>query len=310
MSEKQTSQPNKAGELEQEARIALLQHYSSKSSNEATNTLTIALVFFAFISALATLRTIPGNWVIFISALVLASLIALTVHTALRLLYWGTLAGYAVQVDFITLKRLKKISDDTYKTNAEKDYQKLIAEQYKKKKAELKYSIDEFRKKEELKCSIDDFTENLDAKDIEDGLKPNRDDHYYESASQNMLRLTEGCQLTLNDQARENRLQRLTMYTGMSDLMLAVLGCSLLILGSVYFYYDLPFTRIPLIFNTALISLISTWIIRSVVPLICGSLILRYWSRAFRTSLVSQRGFNEKEEQRCERAFYPKKNIT
>ena len=96
-----------SGELEQDARIALLQHYSSKSSNEVTNALTIALIFFAFVAALEALTKIPADWAVFIFAIVFIPLAALMVHTVLRLLYWGTLAGHAIGSEFVSGKYQK-----------------------------------------------------------------------------------------------------------------------------------------------------------------------------------------------------------
>ena len=109
------------GECEQDARIALLQHYSSKSSNQVTSGLTYALVLFAFVASIDTLRSI-GAWLPFLSVLVIISLVALTVHTAFRLFYWGDLAGYATSVDFVTTDYLKKNIAAQSKADDEKDY--------------------------------------------------------------------------------------------------------------------------------------------------------------------------------------------
>jgi phosphotransferase system glucose/maltose/N-acetylglucosamine-specific IIC component len=96
----------KEEELEQEARIALLNHYSSKSSNQVTNCLTIALIFFAFVTAIEPLRTLFGDgnisWLFGLSdkvlcdifiAFILSALMTVGVHTLLRLFYWGELAS-------------------------------------------------------------------------------------------------------------------------------------------------------------------------------------------------------------------------
>jgi phosphotransferase system glucose/maltose/N-acetylglucosamine-specific IIC component len=111
----------KEEELEQEARIALLNHFSSKSSNQVTNGLTIALGFFAFIMAIEPLRTLfgEGNSLLLIGvpskmicdifiAFILFSLIAVGVHTLLRLFYWGELASLILSCEMASRERTVK----------------------------------------------------------------------------------------------------------------------------------------------------------------------------------------------------------
>lgn len=108
-------------ELELNARDALLQHFSSKSSNQVTNSLTIALIFFAFVMAIEPLKNLFGNWVIFslnswsfsslmlcniLFAILLALIVALGFRTLSRLLYWAVLTGFVLEVEMASIERI------------------------------------------------------------------------------------------------------------------------------------------------------------------------------------------------------------
>jgi len=79
-------------ENQEKARVALLQHYSSKSTLQATIILTAALATFAFVQTLPLIE----NWVEWertfyeISSLSLLSFVAF--RASARLLFWGKLA--------------------------------------------------------------------------------------------------------------------------------------------------------------------------------------------------------------------------
>lgn len=55
------TEKKKKEDLEMKARIALLNHYSSKSSNQVRNVLTIALGFFALVTAIEPLKLLFGD---------------------------------------------------------------------------------------------------------------------------------------------------------------------------------------------------------------------------------------------------------
>jgi hypothetical protein len=113
---------SKREEREQEARIALLQHFSSKSNNQVTSALTIALLFFAFIQSANLIRAIIGNWSMptlfgsvsskticdLLFATLLSFFVALSVRTISRLLYWGELAGLVLDVELAPTSRMNQ----------------------------------------------------------------------------------------------------------------------------------------------------------------------------------------------------------
>jgi hypothetical protein len=95
--------------LDQEARIALLQHFSSKSSNQATIIFTIALIFFAFVQ---TLQYVKG-WSYWESTLYeslsLALIAFLVIRAIGRIHYWSKLAGSVLAV---VPKSPEKVEED------------------------------------------------------------------------------------------------------------------------------------------------------------------------------------------------------
>ena len=117
-------------ELEQEARIALLQHFSSKSSDQVKNCLTIALGFFSFITAIVPIRTLFGEGSIpflngvsskmlcdIFTAFILSSFVALSVHTLSRLFYWGDLATSVLSCEMASPQRMMKFEAENAKKN-------------------------------------------------------------------------------------------------------------------------------------------------------------------------------------------------
>jgi hypothetical protein len=134
-------------DLEQEARIALLQHFSSKSSNQVTSALTIALIFFAFATAIEPVKSLFGNWSIpflwsFSSkilcevffAIILSALVALAFRTFTRLLFWGELSGLILDCEAASEKRILEVWSDV------KREQKNMKENIEEKMKVLGYS--------------------------------------------------------------------------------------------------------------------------------------------------------------------------
>ena len=85
-------------ELEQEARIALLQHFSSKSTSQATIILTTVLAFFAFVQTLQLIEKWLEWQVLLYESWILALLIFVGVRAVGRLIRWGMLADRILKV--------------------------------------------------------------------------------------------------------------------------------------------------------------------------------------------------------------------
>lgn len=212
MAEKQEKRSNDEGKLEQEARIALLQHFSSKSSNQVTNALTIALVFFAFIAALDALKSFIGNWLPLFFGLTIVFLFALAVHTVNRLLYWGTLASYVLKSSLVPESFNQRKREESNEYDLRKQYEK-----YKKKHKNSSFFRTDFRK-------------SFDEQHIRCGELPLQDCDF-NSPSLCMERLSKGCLRDL-EQSNWDNWRKLTMLSGFfKDPMFAALGASLLFLG-------------------------------------------------------------------------------
>jgi hypothetical protein len=82
-------------ELEQNARIALLQHYSSKASNEAIIIVTMAIAFFSFIQSLSYIRV---AWIVIYETVLLGIIVNVTIRSIARLLGYGYLADSVMGV--------------------------------------------------------------------------------------------------------------------------------------------------------------------------------------------------------------------
>jgi hypothetical protein len=112
--------------LEEEARRALLQHYSSKSSNQAITIVTLALVFFGFTQTLGFLQN--AVVVTVYEGAVLSVLFAVGLRAIHKLLCYGFLADSIIAVgmkseqdtlDYLNkeqLKRLCKLSQEYSET--------------------------------------------------------------------------------------------------------------------------------------------------------------------------------------------------
>jgi hypothetical protein len=99
--------------LEQEARISLLQYYSSKCTSKATSILTIVVAFLAYVEATQnTWKTLDLFWRSIVDSLVISIFFTLAHHQIARLFIWGRLTHYAlstspiVALDKTLLKRL------------------------------------------------------------------------------------------------------------------------------------------------------------------------------------------------------------
>lgn len=98
--------------LEQEARIALLHHFSSKSTNQTTIILTVALASFAFVQTLQ----LTMDWQEWQRAVygipVLTFLSFVAIRACGRLIFWGKLAGFIEVIkpkeQEITAQRIKQ----------------------------------------------------------------------------------------------------------------------------------------------------------------------------------------------------------
>jgi hypothetical protein len=136
----------KKEELEQEARIALLSHYSSKSNNQVTNILTIALSFFALVTAIEPLRTFFGEVSIpnfpsailcdIFIALIVSGLIAFGLHSFVRLRFYGELATFVLFCEMASTERTEE-----YWADHEKN-QKYDEKKVKEKMKKMHYSED------------------------------------------------------------------------------------------------------------------------------------------------------------------------
>ena len=198
-------------ELEQEARIALLQHYSAKSSNQVTNALTIALAFFAFVQTVETANSLFGSWTPTIIILILALFTALTVHTVYRVLYYGRLATYAQFSDFATPEILEK------------------------KEEELLIELCASKTKEKIQCSLNEyenFKRSRDAERVRQGLPSKRD---YESTSFNMERLSIGFAISIDrNYGSYHGWQKFVAALGKSDQAIPALIIYFLFWGVFY----------------------------------------------------------------------------
>lgn len=97
-------------ELEQDARIALLQHYSSKASNEAIIIVTMAIAFFGFVQSLSYVKN-PICLTVIYETFFLGIIVNVTFRSIGRLLRYGYLADSVLTVvisrqDISCLKRL------------------------------------------------------------------------------------------------------------------------------------------------------------------------------------------------------------
>jgi hypothetical protein len=95
-------------ELIEEARIALLQLYSSKSTLQATVLLSLAVAFFAFIQTIPMFGQLNQWFLSLFYAFVLTAFVFFTIRAFGRLIYWGNMAGFVDRVSAISEDELKK----------------------------------------------------------------------------------------------------------------------------------------------------------------------------------------------------------
>lgn len=93
---------------EQQARNALLQHFSSKSSNQATIILTVGLLFFAFVQTLQFVGNLPVYIRIFYEIGFPWFLSLLAFHAVDRVSYFGELATAIILVKMIDTETMDK----------------------------------------------------------------------------------------------------------------------------------------------------------------------------------------------------------
>lgn len=221
---------------EQEARIALLQHYSSKSSMQVTNILTVALGFFAFVTSIGTLNNFLNSYTVIFSELVLGLFVALVVHSGFRLLYWGGLADKAISSDFSSPQRL---------SDSEKRFQRDWADAL--GKLEQKYS--------DQKTILNKFQE----RNFKAGCPKRRD---YTLASYNMQRLTEGIGKQTIRKNVHSQIQFLR-NSGKTDPALFAISVWVLVAGClnlIFYPFSSIFNVIFIIAGGAMLSVWSIWI--------------------------------------------------
>jgi hypothetical protein len=101
-------------ELEQNARIALLAHFSSKSTNEAVILLTETFAFFTFLGFLYSIDffNFPRDYLVIVA---LGIFISLASYALGKLIYWGEYANAILRVEMSemnqTQDQLNKVRD-------------------------------------------------------------------------------------------------------------------------------------------------------------------------------------------------------
>ena len=93
-------------DLEQEVRISVLQHYSSKCTAHGTNLLAIAVASFAYVEAI---DFITGFWRVIINSFFIPAFIVLFGHQIVRLLTWGRLSQIVLNVDPVKVGETWKV---------------------------------------------------------------------------------------------------------------------------------------------------------------------------------------------------------
>jgi hypothetical protein len=101
----------------EEARNSLLQHYSSKSTNQTVILLGLAVAFFTAIQAYSALDFLLRWEKIAFLVSVLAIIIFLLIRQVSRLIYWGELATASVIVEILDRNAVKPYIDQSRKNN-------------------------------------------------------------------------------------------------------------------------------------------------------------------------------------------------
>jgi hypothetical protein len=92
----------------EEARKTLLQHFSSKSTLQATILLSLAIAFFTFIQTISLFEKWNYLFLCLYYSFVLIAFIFLTIRAFGRLIYWGTMAGLVERIRIISEEKLKR----------------------------------------------------------------------------------------------------------------------------------------------------------------------------------------------------------
>jgi hypothetical protein len=87
-----------------EARKALLQHYSSKSTLQATILLSLAVAFFTFMQTIRLFENLNPFVLCFIYSLALTPFIFLTLRALGRLIYFGAMANLIEQIRLMSVE--------------------------------------------------------------------------------------------------------------------------------------------------------------------------------------------------------------
>ena len=104
--------------LVEEARKTLLQHFSSKSTLQATILLSLAIAFFTFVQTIQLFGKWENLYQCLFYSIVLTAFTFITIRAFGRLIYWGTMAGL---VDRIRIKSEEKLKREL-KKKKEKDF--------------------------------------------------------------------------------------------------------------------------------------------------------------------------------------------
>jgi hypothetical protein len=94
--------------LVEEVRGTLLQHFSSKSTLQATILLSLAITFFAFIQTIPLFEKLNPSLLCLFYSLVLTTFTFLTIRAFGRLIYWGAMAGLVERKSIDSEEKLKK----------------------------------------------------------------------------------------------------------------------------------------------------------------------------------------------------------
>jgi hypothetical protein len=134
---------NNEEKCEQDARIALLEHYSSKSTNQ---TIILLTEVFGFFTLVGLLSTIPYRYYLMIIAL--GFFVCLVSHAFGRLVYWGSLARGIMWVE---IPKMDDVQRDLEEEKAKLELQKPIEIQNWKYSLNLKAT---YLERLSLACSI------------------------------------------------------------------------------------------------------------------------------------------------------------
>jgi len=103
-----TSEEQFERQLVQEARNALLKHYSAKSSNQTVILVTIAIALFSFSQTVQYVNAWPSPLTNLYYLVFLTLISFLTIRSLGRLFYWGQYAGLIFDVRMVSEKEVEK----------------------------------------------------------------------------------------------------------------------------------------------------------------------------------------------------------